>query len=80
MAYDEHDARIKGERRLWNDYALALMYPRNLPDNYPDEAITADLKFLATNHRLPWEVNDEFFEANWPPSNGDTDDTDPDDF
>jgi hypothetical protein len=53
------------ERRLWTLYALCLEYPRNLPDAYPDEAITADLEFLASNRRVPWEIDEEFFEATW---------------
>ena len=42
------------EQRLWDDYALCLMFPRHVPECIPDEVIGAELRQLAVTEVLPW--------------------------
>lgn len=41
------------EQRLWDEYSLALIFPRFLPEWMPDETISARLHELKEEERLP---------------------------
>jgi hypothetical protein len=42
------------EQRLWDDYALALVFPRRVPEWIDDAEVSARLRKLAATEVLPW--------------------------
>lgn len=44
------------EQRVWDDYALALIMPRFIPEFMPDDIISMRLHELKDEEKLPWEI------------------------
>jgi hypothetical protein len=54
---------LRWEARTWRVYALALIFPRSVPEYLDDEAVAAELRKCAETERLPWQIPDECL--NW---------------
>jgi hypothetical protein len=45
------------EQRLWDDFSLALIFPRFIPSFVEDEVIDEYLYRLDETERLPWSLS-----------------------
>jgi hypothetical protein len=45
------------EQRLWDDYSLALIFPRFVPSFVEDDVIDEYLYRLNETERLPWSLS-----------------------
>lgn len=44
------------EQKLWDDYSLALIFPRFIPSFIEDQTINEHLYRLHATERLPWSL------------------------
>jgi len=44
------------EQRLWDEFSLALIFPRFVPSFVEDDVIDEYLYRLHETERLPWEI------------------------
>jgi hypothetical protein len=45
------------EQRLWDDFSLALIFPRFIPSFIEDSVINEWLYRVNANERLPWSMS-----------------------
>jgi hypothetical protein len=50
---------LRWEARTWREYALALIFPRSVPEFLDDETVAAQLRACAQTEPLPWLIPDE---------------------
>jgi hypothetical protein len=61
MTWRRGESRALGPCRdvlLYREYALALIWPRSVPEYIPDGVVSAQLNECARREKLPWEIYD----------------------
>lgn len=49
---------IRTDKKIWNEYALGMVFPRFLPEYAPDHEISQELRECARTMTLPWLLNE----------------------
>ncbi len=62
---------LRFEARLWRAYALALIFPRSVPEYIDDETVSIQLRECVQAEPLPWSIPDECLY--WENENGNPD-------
>ena len=55
----ERPSRRQIESEIWEEMALALIFPRHIPEWIDDQTISDWIWRTIANEKLPWEVSDE---------------------
>jgi hypothetical protein len=50
---------LRWEARTWRAYALALIFPRSVPEYIDDETVSIQLRECEQAEPLPWSIPDE---------------------